>query len=203
MKKILALFLAMVLIAGSVTVSTWASFPSPVDASVSGNSLDLTVNGGNTAVTTFSAANVVPGSTGSGSTILGNQGTLDGKLSIKISAINNTGASGNTEYEDGIGDLGAVAEMALYLDVDRSGTWNDGDICLKVDGTTCHYLDAPDYASIDSYDSIRWDTANVLPVAVAQDFVILWRIPASAGNNIQGEVVSFDIEFVLEPLIEE
>ena len=206
MKKILGLFLATILIAGSVTVTTWGAFADPAsaaDATVSDDILELTVDGGNTAVTTFSASNVIPGATGSGRTTLGNDGNLEGELSIKISAINNTGATGKTEYEDGIGNLGAVAEMAVYLDVDRSGTWTGGDIGLKADGTTYRHSDTPDYAAIDSYDSTQWATVNTMTASVAQDFTVLWQIPASAGNNIQGDSVSFDIEFVLEPVIAE
>ena len=129
--------------------------------------------------------------------MLANVGSLNGELDVEFSAITNTGGTSG-EYGDGSGDLGGVAEIAVYLDVDQSGTWTDGDIGLKSDGTTYNHPTALDYDTIDNYDSESWDAVETMAASAADDFVALWRVPTSAGNNIQGDCVSFDVTFTLE-----
>jgi spore coat-associated protein N len=201
MKKILGLTLATLLVMTFVSGGTWAYFndtESSSNNSLTAGTLDLNIEGGDSAVTTFSVDSAVPGDSGSGSDTLANVGDLNGELDIEFSAITNTGGSGGGEFEDGIGNLGAVAEIAAFIDVDQSGTWNSGDIGLKSDGTTYNDSVALDYDAIDDYDSQTWDAIETLAASSTDDFIIMWRIPAGAGNDIQGDSVSFDIAFIME-----
>lgn len=200
MKKILGLTVAVLLAIGAVGVGTWAYFSDTEQStsnSMAAGTLDLTVDGVNTAVTTFSVTNKAPGDSGSGSTTLANAGSLSGELDIALSAITNTGGTSG-EYGDSSGDLGGVAQIAVYIDVDQSGDWSSGDVGLKSDATTYSFPTALDYATIDSYDSDSWDAVETMAASASDDFIILWQIPTGAGNSIQGDSVSFDVTFTLE-----
>ena len=206
MKKILGLTIAALLIMTVVGGSTWAYFSdteSSANNSLAAGTMDLNIDGGNTAVTTFSVTSAAPGDTGNGSSILANAGNMSGELDIAFSAITNTGGSGGGEFEDGIGNLGAVATIAVYIDVDSSSSWTAGDIGLKSDGTTYSSPTALNYATIDSYGSETWDAIEAMATSASDKFTVLWQIPTSAGNNIQGDSVSFDITFTLEQAAED
>lgn len=201
MKKILGLTVAALLVIGMVGGGTWAYFSdteSSVNNSLTAGTLDLNIDGGNTAVTTFSAAAVGPGDSGSGSSLLANVGSMDGELDIAFSAITNTPGGGGGEFEGGSGELGGVATIAVYIDVDQSATWNAGDIGLKSDATTYAFPTALDYATIDTYGSDNWDAVETMVSSAADDFIVLWQVPTSADNTIQGDIVSFDVTFTLE-----
>jgi len=201
MKKILGLTIAALLVVVLVGGGTWAYFSdteSSASNSLVAGTMDLNIDGGDTAVTTFSVTSAAPGDSGNGSSTLANVGSMSGELDIGFSAITNTGGSGGGEYEDGVGNLGAVAEIAVYIDVDSSGTWTTGDIGLKSDDTTYANPTALDYDAIDNYGSATWNAIETMAASASDGFIILWRVPSSAGNNIQGDSISFDITFTLE-----
>jgi spore coat-associated protein N len=201
MKRILGLgFLSIMLLAtvGGGTFAWFSDTETSANNSLTAGTLDLNIDGGNVAVTTFSSNNTAPGDSGSGSNELENVGSLDGELDIYVGYINTAGGSGGTEFEDGVSNLKGVAEMALYIDVDQSGGWSTGDIGLKSDGTTYSHPTALDYATIVSYQQVTWDAVETLSSGAADDFTILWQIPTSAGNEIQGDSLNFDVTFTLE-----
>ncbi len=202
MKKILGLTIAALLVMVMVGSGSWAWFSdteSSPDNSLSAGTLDLKIDGDDLPVTTFSMTDVAPGDSGSGNVTLTNAAvsSIDGELDVQFSAITNTGGT-TGEYGDSVGDLGAAAEIAIYIDVDQSGNWNGLDIGLKSDGTTYNPPTALDYATIDSYDSQTWDAVETMIPSESDDFIALWRVPTSAGNNIQGDTVSCNITFILQ-----
>jgi len=201
MKKILGLTIAALMVMVMVGGGTWAYFTdteTSANNSLSAGTMDLNIDGGNSAVNTFTASNVTPGESGVGSSTLANVGNLGGELDITISAITNTGGSGGTEFEDGVGNLGGEAVMAMYIDVDQSGDFNAGDIGLKADATVYSYPATLQYDTIDNYDSTIWDAAASMASTAQYDVTIDWEVPTSAGNNIQGDAISFGILFTLE-----
>jgi predicted ribosomally synthesized peptide with SipW-like signal peptide len=145
MKKILGLTIAALLVMGLVGAGTWAYFSDP--EAVSGNALtagtlDLDIDGqDDTASALFSVGDVYPGGTGSGTAELENSGSITGNLSVELSVITNNESTGTTEYEaDGApGELGANAEIFIYIDVDQSGDFSSGDISLISDETAERY----------------------------------------------------------------
>ena len=202
MKKILGLAIAALIVITLVGAGTWAYFSdteSSANNSLTAGTLDLNVDGGDTAVTTFSVTGKAPGDSGNGSTTLASAGNLSGELDIAFSTITNTGGSGG-EFGDSVGNLGAVAQIAVYIDVDQSGTFNSGDIELNTTGANAYSPSNStlDYATIDSYASVSYDAVETMAASASDDLIILWQIPTSAGNNIQGDSVSFDVTFTLE-----
>jgi spore coat-associated protein N len=202
MKKIIGLSVAALLLLGVIGGATFAYFSdteSSTNNSLTAGTLDLNIDGGNVAVNTFSVSAVAPGDSGSGSSTLSNVGSMAGELDISTSAVTNTPGSGGTEYEGGSGELGAVAQIAMYLDIDQSGDWNAGDVGLMSDGTTYASPTPLDYDVIDNYASESWnEVITAMAVSAADDIIVLWQVPTTADNTIQGDSVSFDITFVLE-----
>jgi spore coat-associated protein N len=202
MKKIIGLSVAALLLLGVIGGATFAYFSdteSSTNNSLTAGTLDLNIDGGNLAVNTFSVSAVAPGDSGSGSSTLSNVGSMAGELDISTSAVTNTPGSGGTEYEGGSGELGAVAQIAMYLDIDQSGDWNAGDVGLMSDGTTYASPTPLDYDVIDNYASESWnEVITAMAVSAADDIIVLWQVPTTADNTIQGDSVSFDITFVLE-----
>jgi hypothetical protein len=147
------------------------------------------------AVYAFQFSNVVPGRSGSSHNRLINGGNQSGQLGVYFSEIINTpGTVG--EYADNNADLGAKAEIAIYIDLDMSGSWSSGDIGLKSNGTIYYNPTALDYTAFNRYGSARWDVMTMLASAEV-NVIILWRIPTTVGNEIQGDSASFDIAFEL------
>jgi spore coat-associated protein N len=200
MKKIVGLTMALLLVIGLVGVGTYAYFSdteSSTGNTLTAGTLDLNIDGGNTAVITFTASDVAPGDSGTGSSTLANVGTISGELDIATSATTNTPGAGG-EFGGGSGELGASAQIAMYLDVDQSDTWTAGDIGLKSDGTTYSLPTTLDYDEIDDYASETWDAVEAMAASASDDIIVNWQVPTGAGNEIQGDSVSFDITFTLE-----
>jgi len=182
MKKIFGLMIAALMVIAMVGGGTWAYFSDieqSTNNSLTAGTLDLNINGGNTVVTMFSVSNVAPGDSGNGNCTLTNVGNLGGELDIEFSAITNTGGTSG-EYGDSTGNLGAAAEIAVYVDVDSSDSWNAGDIGLKSDGTTYTFPTALDYATIDSYGSDSWDAVETMAASASDNILYSPRSIAPA-----------------------
>lgn len=158
--------------------------------------VDLTLDGDGVGLTMLSAGNVAPGSSGTASTTLSNVGSHIGELDVVFSSILNTSSPGGPFY-DGIGDLGGVAEMAIFLDMDGDGSWNGGDTGLKSDGTVYTFPQPLDYVILNDYGGRAFPNVMGMASGESGKFVISWRVPASAGNNIQGDTAYFDVVFIL------
>lgn len=201
MKKIVGLILALVLIIGLVGAGTYAYFSdteSSVDNTLTAGTLDLNIEGGDIAITTFDVSNVAPGDNGTASSTLANVGSLVGELDIATSGIDNVPGSGG-EFGGGSGELGANAEIAIYLDIDQTGTRTAGDVGLQSNGTTYDPTGGLNYDVIDNYANETWNAVVAAMAASAQDdIIILWDVPTDTGNDVQGDSVSFNVTFTLE-----
>jgi len=212
MKKILGLTVAAMLVMGLVGGGTWAFFSDPETSTgntLSAGTLDLQVDSGDVTVNTLNVTAAYPGDSGSGSTTLDNVGSLAAELDIAFGSVTNTESVGSTEYESdvigggGVGELGAQATFAFYVDVDQSGTWTAGDIGLSANSTGTLYLqpgNSLEYQALDSYSSDSFDNVytGTMAAAASDDFIILYQVPTSADNTIQGDSLSMDVTFTLE-----
>jgi hypothetical protein len=121
MKKILGLTIAAIQDTEATT------------ATLSAGTLNLQVNGGDGAVTTFAMSNLKPGASGSGNTTINNAGSLNGSLKLASGVANNVEGS-PAEFNDGApGDLGGFVNIAIYMDVNNNSSFDAGDIGLKSD----------------------------------------------------------------------
>jgi predicted ribosomally synthesized peptide with SipW-like signal peptide len=204
MKKIIGLTIAAVMVVALVGIGTWAYFSDTETSTgntLSAGTLDLKVATsagayGDAAVTTFSVSNIKPGDSGNGSTRLANNGSINGNLSVNTSAVTNT-AGTTGEFAGGSGELGAAAEMAVYIDVNQNGAFDAGDIGLKSDGTT--YLPTTlEYAAINSYTSKTWNNIETMTPTTEDNLRVEWRLTDSGDqNSLQGDSVSINFTFTL------
>ena len=213
MKKIiisLSIIAVVAVISIGITTAYFTDTETSEDNTMAAGTMDLNIDGGNTAVQTMKVDlfDQAPGDSGIETAILKNVGSLSGLLDIKVETVTNYPCTnGNYGANDGTenctsdaGTLGANAKMALYIDVDKSGTWNTGDIGLKPGDSPYPYDSNPlVYYIIDSYSNVPWNNvyAGLMGVDDEDDFVIDWEIPIGAGNEIQGDAVNFDVTFTL------
>jgi spore coat-associated protein N len=204
MKKILGLTVSAMMVMGLVGGGTWAFFSDT--ETVTGNyfsagTLDLDVNGSDNPTAVFSLADVVPGDTDNATITLLNSGSIVGELDISISSVTNTeNTSSGTEFQSlGGAVLGASTNMSLWLDVDNGGTITAGDLGILPNGNTYDATSGLQYNTIDTYDNM---VANPVVASVASGATYTlyaeYYIADTIGNEIQGDIVSFTIEFILE-----
>ena len=51
--------------------------------------------------------------------------------------------------------------------------------------------------TLDSYANSDWSNVYSGAMAGDDDFYMLWRVPTSVGNDIQGDEVTFTVDFTL------
>lgn len=199
LKPVISLLFAVILISGGTfAYSGYAKADAIVMPDTGKPGLKITRDGSR--VCAFEVPNAVPGASGRSSNRLVNVGKHAGELGVSFSPITNTpGAIG--EHSDGSGDLGANTEIAVYIDINASGDWDSGDVGLRSDGATYRYPTALDYDAMDNYGGIRWNAIESMIASAACDFTIMWYIPITVGNEIQGDSVSFDITFFVEDAV--
>lgn len=189
------------LLAGSATWAYFQDTETSDDNNLTAGTLDLTLTNA-----PFTLTDKEPGDLGTETQTIINEGSIAGELDIAVSAITNTEGT-PLEFEvapQGDGELGGVARMALWLDLDADGVFDEGtDISLKSDGTiaTDDNTDTYYYDTIDSYSGETWDAiVATMDPDDEYDLVIRWEIPFGAivDNTIQGDSISLDITFTLE-----
>jgi predicted ribosomally synthesized peptide with SipW-like signal peptide len=207
MKKILGLTLAALMVMGLVGGGTWAYFSDPETSPnnvLTAGTLDLTIGGGNDPLNILTVSAAQPGDTGGNSTTLQNAGSATGNLTIEVGSVTNTESAAGLEFTGdsingaGVGELGGVALMAMYLDISAGGGFNGSDIGLANDGTT-YSPGTLDYQTVDSYDSDSWPNVDSMTTSESYDIFIMWQIPygGSADNTFQGDTVSVNMTFTL------
>ena len=160
---------------------------------ITAGTLDLTVDGVNgTFVKHFVVSNMKPGQTfGRNYFKLKNVGTLPGVPKICLKNLNNIESTGFTEFEnDGdSGELGANIELI----VDTNGSWlMTGGHKLNEFTGRCWTPSNPDDTEFAASGS------DILSPNEEMIFGIRLDLPTTASNNIQGDSVSFDLEFTLD-----
>ena len=212
MKKIIV-SLSIIGVVASVAVGLTSAYFSDSEASqgntVAIGTMDLNIDGANDIVTTMTVQNKAPGDSGQDSSVLSNVGTLSGLLDIKMDNIADYPCTNDTHgvndgTENCTSDAGALSsnlDMAFYIDADQDNAWSTGDIGLKSDESIYSNTGSTslEYSRLSDYDNDVWVDVytGAMNSTVSDNFVIDWEIPSSTGNEIQGDAVIFDLEFIL------
>ncbi len=203
MKKIVGLTIAAILILALAGTGTWAFFrdTETSSGSLTAGTLDLQVDATSTEVTTFTATDIMPGDSESGTTELTNNGSVNGLLFASASAVTNTETTVEEFNDGGAGELGGAVEMAIYIDVNNNDLYDAGDIGLKNDGST--YTTALDFQTVNSYGGKSWgDTAGIetLNSQASDIFHVDWRFPETGEDqsSCQGDSLSISFTFDLK-----
>jgi hypothetical protein len=202
MKKVLGLVISGIALIAVSLLAYW-SFSGDVQALADGQimkgALDLRINDAKHNVKILdNLNNVMPGESGSRYVTLKNAGSIHGSLDILITSVINTGGSGGSRYEDGIGNLGDVAEIAAWIDLDEDAVFDPGlDLALNSNGSVVS--SALQWNIVNNFSEKTWINAIAgMDSGSLSRFYISWRIPPEAGNEIQGDSLSFDVNFILK-----
>lgn len=140
---------------------------------------------GSTGATPWAVGNIAPGNSWTNTVTLSNTGSEDGVVTIWISDIVN-GEGVNPEPETG--DTAEPGELGDYLILDVSGADLSANFSLP--------------AKINNFPQSTAD-ARHLYVNQLKAFSTLnlqweWQLPAETGNDVQGDILSFTINYMLE-----
>jgi len=195
MKKYFLISFVFLLIISFYSFSTLSLFTDQETSSnnvLTAGTLDLQVdNKQGVLVENFSFTNLAPDDANSHTFTLKNVGSVSGKPSICIRNVNNTESTGSTEFEsDGTpGELGAntlvTAKINSQVLTNLNTNLDDlNDICWS-----------PDNVADTEFLTTG---ADVLDFNETADFELDFGVPSTTGNDIQGDSVTFDVEFNIE-----
>jgi spore coat-associated protein N len=220
MKKVIVLSLTVLLIAAAAGGGTWAYFSdteTSQDNTLIAGTLNLKVGDNDPCTESIDLGiQLKPGDSGNAADwTMANTGSISGSLGIGISNIANyentriepEEAAGDTTSGADEGELGDYVDIAVWLDVNRSGGWDSGDMYLKSDGTVVSWASGSSvppeaYDDLNNYDSAAWDAADGLPTIASGDdldFMVEYDFPSDPNDNrAQSDSSVFDINFTLE-----
>jgi len=220
MKKVIGLTLAAILIAGIAGGGTWAFFSDSETSqnnTLTAGTLDLRVGATDPCTESINlGTQIKPGDNDNAADwTITNLGNISGTLKVEIGSITNyentwlepEQATGDTTSGATQGELGSCIEVAFWLDVNRSGGWDTGDMYLRSDGAVINWvsgssLPAGAYDDLNNYSGIDWESTDGMPTlsgAGDLDFVIEYSFPGGANDNrAQSDSTVFDIIFTLE-----
>lgn len=166
--------------AGAGTYAAFSDTESSNNNTVTAGTLDLTVNGGDSAVEAISITDAVPGDSGTGTLTLANAGTVDGNLDVSISAINSS-ENGTNDPESSAGDAGSSDGVELEEQL---------TVTISLGGTQL----VSDTVNNLSTGSIGTQALNA---GSSADLDMSYTVDSNAGNLIQSDSVSLDLTFTL------
>lgn len=175
-RLLLASLIVMGTVVGSVPATAKADTP-PIELSFSGN-----------VSTRLIANNIRPGESGTKIIPVQNTGTESGILTIWLSDIINTEGL-NPESETG--DITGPGELGSYLTLDISvdGLSTNVDMPVKL-------KDFPtSYNSTDYIEIIPFKSGEI------KDISLHWELPADTDNEVQGDELSFTINYLLQETV--
>lgn len=196
MKKILLSMLAIAAVSMATFQATKALFSdqeTSVGNTFTAGTLDLTVDGNNDPeIKNFTLSDMKPGDRfGRKYFTLKNNGSIPGVPKVCLTNLENTESTGTSEYEsDGEpGELGANTDLL----VDAHGSW------LMTSGNKLNTFSDRCWTPADPRDAeFAAQGKDILDPGETMNFGVRLDIPTSVGNSIQGDSVSFDLEFSLE-----
>jgi hypothetical protein len=150
-------------------------------------------------------AGIKPGNNALTNHSIENAGTLDGNLNIAVLNVVNTEGTDSRFQIGGLGDLGDAVNIALWIDRDKDGTFNSGDIELEQTGNAIAYDVSTNsivtYSPINSYNNVAWSNVLEMVPAESDNVSISWNLPSTTTNDVQGDKVSFSIQYTLNQTV--
>ncbi len=208
MKKILGLTIAALLIMGIVGGGTYAYFSDTETSNdntwtagtlnlvnvISGTAVNTDVivteqaDGLNDKVQFGTVTPIVPGSSGTITWTLTNEGNVDGTLTLVAVTTFTEGATANEA------ELTADPDNSQGLD-DEIMVWVtsfDGTTTTDILGATGAYVAMSGLAAaLNSEIDVAMDAAQIIV------YVLHWEVPTTVGSEIQGDTAELDITFTL------
>lgn len=172
------------------------------DSSFTVGTLDMDIDGNNgdpAAFDNFAVTNIGADGTVSGGKTwtINNTGSIDGELTFSLASLTNT--------ENGCNEPEALVDVTCDTPGDGQGELGDAvSVVVQLDqGSGAETVVTSDFATANqgAY-ATQWDTnAGVvtIPAGGSVDVTMNWSTdPASYGNEIQSDSLTFDVNFNLE-----
>lgn len=167
----------------------------------------------------FSVSDILPGDSGEGKvTLTSLDGSVDGNLSVAFTNYSQAEngclepevEAGDSGTNCGAGDLGLALELAIFLDVNQDGVYNeaDGDIELEYSGNT-NTTDGLNFARANAFgtDPVggdEWEDVLQMSAGDTVDLVVMWRFPhnqyVKPDAIFMTDTLSFDLVATLAQL---
>jgi len=213
MKKKITLSILVLLLVGAFAWGAVAYFSDTESSNgntFTAGTLDLQLQ--NPVNLAFNLEKIKPGDSGEGKVTLNNAGNLAGDLKVDICNLiedENGVLEPETEAGDpgGAGDLGLVLKMAMFLDMNGDGVYNNGDIELEYSGNTntssgLQFSSPRNFVGKDWSDDLLADMPNGLVSGSPVDLVIQWQFPHNAYAKpdaiFMSDTLVFDIKIELK-----
>jgi predicted ribosomally synthesized peptide with SipW-like signal peptide len=190
----MTIVLVCILIGGSV-YAYFSDTETSTGNTFTAGTVDLNLDGGNTNVVKFTVGDVKPGDNGTGTWTVTNAGSIDGYLDLEnVSVTEGTGATTDPELVDepthaDTTQLGNYLMVHIFVDTNDNGSWDTGE--ADIFGTN---------ASPAAINTIAgsYDLSLSLTQGSTDYITLVWSVPISADNRIQGDNVTLDITFELQ-----
>ena len=198
MKTIVLSLMTIVLVCALIGGGVYAYF-SDTETSTgntfTAGTLDLNLDGGNTNVVKFTVAAVAPGDSGNGTWTIDNVGTLDGYLDLESTSVTeDIGTTTDPELVDepthaDTTQLGDNLLAHMFIDTNGNSAWDSGETDIL--GTN---------ASPVAINTIAGNYPLNLSLASGNTtyITLVWSVPTSVDNRIQGDSVTLDLTFELQ-----
>jgi len=171
---------ARLLLAAIIGLVLAGSFSAPVKAA--GNPIDLVLGG--EGATSWIITNIQPAASGTNTIALHNAGSKDGFVTIWVSDII---SSEGLNPESETGDTTEPGELTDYLLLNLTADGLGSNVNLPTtinnlpqSATWADYIELIPLKAGDTVD-LQWD----------------WELPAQTGNDVQGDSISFSINYLL------
>jgi len=190
-KRILASIFVISMLAFSLGYGTMSLFNDTETSkgnTFTAGTLDLKVDGKDDLKVAkyFEVVDVKPGASGFVVIALRNVGSIPGTADIHIKEVTNTEGA-NPEPETNTaepGDLGGVLLITIQYDANGNGDYGDAGETIVTD-------------AINSLNCVSKDLGP-LGAGDSRNLKISWEVPSGVGNDIMGDIVTFNIEFSLK-----
>jgi spore coat-associated protein N len=152
--------------------------------SFTAGSLDLVLGG--TGSSSIVLTNLAPGMNGAGSMELRNAGTIGGTLSVSaINMVEDEGVAWEPEVDVAApGDLSKNVDVTIFVDADEDGAFDAGETTLWT----------------GKLNTLPGNNVNCGTLAGSDSVYIgmYWSIDTSVGNDIMGDITTFNLSFTLQ-----
>jgi len=91
-----------------------------------------------------------------------------------------------------------AADEARLITANTTSTITVTDPFSANIGTVAYTVDTLKWDAIDDYESAAWTNVYSGNMTGPDDFLILYRVPTSVGNDCQGDGVDFTVDFTLQ-----
>jgi spore coat-associated protein N len=158
--------------AGAGTMALFSDTESSTGNEVKAGTLDLQAGGENPLSTSQQFGPLAPGEGGEMTVPLKNVGTLAGTLDFVFTGTSSEGDNPESESDtQGAGELGALLNVGISLGGDEVATGSFNDV-------------------IGLYENL-----TTLGASESTEMKIEWDLPSDAGNEVQGDVVSVNLNY--------